>query len=229
MTAGLHDGASRLLALLCGACLLAAGCSQPVSARRVDPRTAYRTQTANTLSSADLSNPTRIVLRRHNMTAEFVQHPEHAIGSLRRKVLSGLCGSDEIFALAETSFARMPADVIQLTVDIASLRGFGADLPGFRLPTSIDNMSPTHRFIRTIQSIPVTPSIPAHSIVACKGTGPVETENDGVVRYESAHIDGVDSELIVHSSHSCQAHPDTIEEVRRILRLHASGLSLSYS
>jgi hypothetical protein len=41
------------------------------------------------------------------------------------------------------------------------------------------------------------------------------------VRYESAHITGVESEFIVRSSHSAQGHPETIEEIRRILLLHA--------
>jgi hypothetical protein len=41
------------------------------------------------------------------------------------------------------------------------------------------------------------------------------------VRYESAHIEGVESELIVRSGHSVQANPQTVLEVRRILLLHA--------
>lgn len=45
---------------------------------------------------------------------------------------------------------------------------------------------------------------------------------DGVVKYESAHIEGVASELVVRSGHSAQAHPQTIEEVRRILLEHAA-------
>ena len=52
---------------------------------------------------------------------------------------------------------------------------------------------------------------------------PARRASDGVVRYESAHIDGVDSELVVNSSHSAQSLPATIEEVRRILLLHAAG------
>ena len=64
-------------------------------------------------------------------------------------------------------------------------------------------------------------SIEVHSIVAVKGTGPTEQGNDGVVEYTSAHIDGVESELVVRSPHSCQGNPHTIKEVRRILRLHA--------
>ena len=50
---------------------------------------------------------------------------------------------------------------------------------------------------------------------------PIEEGDDGVVEYKSAHIDGVKSELVVRSSHSTQGNPHTIEEVRRILLLHA--------
>jgi pimeloyl-ACP methyl ester carboxylesterase len=89
-----------------------------------------------------------------------------------------------------------------------------------RLPTSIDNMTPGNPFIRTLAEIPVAPGIHAHSIIAVKGPGPPEGQSDGVVRYESAHIEGVDSELVVRSSHSAQAKPETIQEIRRILRLH---------
>ena len=38
-----------------------------------------------------------------------------------------------------------------------------------------------------------------------------------MVPYNSAHIDGVASELIVHSGHSAQESPLAIEEMRRIL------------
>jgi hypothetical protein len=39
-----------------------------------------------------------------------------------------------------------------------------------------------------------------------------------VVKYESAHLEGVASEKVVYSGHSAQDKPETIEEVRRILR-----------
>ena len=48
----------------------------------------------------------------------------------------------------------------------------------------------------------------------------IKTGNDGVVEYRSAHIDGVESEFIVRTGHSCQGHPFTIEELRRILYEH---------
>ena len=89
-----------------------------------------------------------------------------------------------------------------------------------QLPTSVDNMSPGHPFIRALENSPIDPRITAHSIIAVLGKGPLTGRTDGVVAYESAHIDGVASELVVHSSHSTQGTPETIEEVRRILREH---------
>jgi pimeloyl-ACP methyl ester carboxylesterase len=91
-----------------------------------------------------------------------------------------------------------------------------------RLPTSIDNMTPGNPFIRALAEIPLAARIRAHSIIAVRGNGPVENGSDGVVRYESAHIGGVESELVVRFSHSAQAHPETIQEIRRILLVHAS-------
>jgi pimeloyl-ACP methyl ester carboxylesterase len=89
------------------------------------------------------------------------------------------------------------------------------------IPRSTDNMDPKHRFILALESLPVAPGVHAHSIVAVKNpSAPKEKWNDGVVAYSSAHLDGVESELVVHSSHSTQAEPETIEEVRRILIEH---------
>lgn len=89
-----------------------------------------------------------------------------------------------------------------------------------KLPTSIDNMNPSHPFIKTLASIPVANGITAHSIIAVQGDGPVETGGDGIVKYESAHIEGVESELVVRFGHSVQGHPKALEEVRRILIEH---------
>jgi hypothetical protein len=52
------------------------------------------------------------------------------------------------------------------------------------------------------------------------GGGPITGKTDGVVAYESAHIDGVASEKILRSGHSTQSHPETIERVRQILPEH---------
>jgi hypothetical protein len=65
--------------------------------------------------------------------------------------------------------------------------------------------------------------VTTHSIVAVLGSGPVSGKTDGVVAYESAHFDGAASEKIVRSGHSTQGDPETILEVRRILREEVAG------
>ena len=91
------------------------------------------------------------------------------------------------------------------------------------MPTAVDNMRPGNRFVRTLSASAIAPGVTAHSIIAVLGEGPVSGKTDGVVAYESAHLDGVESEKIVRSPHSCQAEPDTILEVRRILLEHLAA------
>jgi hypothetical protein len=82
-------------------------------------------------------------------------------------------------------------------------------------------MDPSNPFLKTLASLPITAGVHVNSIIAVKGTGPIEEGDDGVVAYKSAHIEGVESELVVRSGHSTQATAETIEEVRRILYEHA--------
>jgi hypothetical protein len=98
----------------------------------------------------------------------------------------------------------------------------GAFLAGVvrAVPTAVDNMSPVSSFVRALSECPIAPGVTAHSIIAVQGSGDLFRLNDGVVRYESAHLSGVASEKVVQSEHSLQAQPDTILEVRRILREH---------
>ena len=84
-------------------------------------------------------------------------------------------------------------------------------------------MSPGHPFVKALSSSPIADDVKVNSIVAVQGEGPLSSRSDGVVRYESAHLPGIGTEKIVHSSHSTQAEPDTIEEVRRILREQVTG------
>jgi len=85
-------------------------------------------------------------------------------------------------------------------------------------------MTPNNPVLQTMAATPIAPGVHAHSIIAVAGNGPVEGSDDGVVEYSSSHLEGVDSEYIVRSTHSTQSNPYTIEEVRRILLLHAADV-----
>ncbi len=64
--------------------------------------------------------------------------------------------------------------------------------------------------------VAVVPAISSHSIIAFRGQGDCQGGRDGVVSYQSAHLDNVTSECIVCGKGSCLSLPATIEEVRRI-------------
>ena len=117
----------------------------------------------------------------------------------------------------------LPVDIVKQTVPLSKAMA-AAEVPeewrfGENL-TSIDSMSPKNPSLLALAEIPLAPGIKGHSIIAVQGEGDPTKGDDGVVKYNSAHVDYVESEFIVQSGHSCQGHPLTIEEVRRILLLH---------
>jgi pimeloyl-ACP methyl ester carboxylesterase len=134
---------------------------------------------------------------------------------------SFLAGRDLVTSLIRR-LVTLPARLTAMDADIVANRQafVKGPLASGRLPTAVDNMSPRHPFVRALSAVPIAPGVAVHSIVGVEGTGPVETGDDGVVKYESAHIDGVESEVVVRWNHSLQGRPQTIEEVRRILTVH---------
>ena len=120
----------------------------------------------------------------------------------------------------------LPGRFTKMGLDLMTLQSKGLLLGGpmSGIPTSIDNMNPTNRFILGLSATPIADGVIAHSIVGVEGGGEPALGGDGVVKYSSAHIDGVASEKIVHSAHSMQGNPETIQEVKRILIEHANSL-----
>lgn len=99
----------------------------------------------------------------------------------------------------------------------------GSESAGFlkgKMPTSLDSMSPKNPALLAMAEIPVRPPIKANSIIAAEGDGDYHKSRDGLVTYQSSHVDYAESEFIVRSFHSCLDNPATIEEVRRILHVH---------
>jgi len=115
---------------------------------------------------------------------------------------------------------RSPANLVNATVD---LLGGDADAEARRRlergAGAIGNMSPSSDFIQALARLPIAPGVHAHSIMGVKKE-PKEGGGDGVVSYESAHLDDVKSELVVRSGHSSQSNPVVVREVRRILIEH---------
>ena len=142
----------------------------------------------------------------------FVATPHHG----------ALLASGYIGALA-AKLVTLPFNVVGAIAQAVTLTGDEKLIAKLKNPpTAVDNMNPENPQLRILASIPVPRSIPAHSIIAVKGSGPKEEGDDGVVAYRSAHIDEAVSEKVVRWNHSCQDQPEVIEEIRRILLLHAT-------
>ncbi len=88
------------------------------------------------------------------------------------------------------------------------------------IATGIDNLDPDNAALIMLDDLPFTGGQPYHSIIANKDYSNVPSGSDGVVPYESSHIENAVSELVVKSGHSAQKSLEAIEEVRRILLLH---------
>jgi pimeloyl-ACP methyl ester carboxylesterase len=113
----------------------------------------------------------------------------------------------------------LPLKVASLTADVlANASGalrFGKDRMKLN---SLAGMSPGNPAMQAVRATPVAPGIHAYSIIPTLQDGPLDQRDDGVVEYTSAHLDGVESELVIeHSGHSTQSNPLTVREVRRIL------------
>jgi hypothetical protein len=91
-----------------------------------------------------------------------------------------------------------------------------------KVPSSIDNLAPDSNFMRVSIVLPVRPGVHVHSIVGNKDMKSLADPacSDGVVPYTSAHLQGVESELVVHSGHGAHETAQAKAEIKRILLLH---------
>jgi pimeloyl-ACP methyl ester carboxylesterase len=118
-----------------------------------------------------------------------------------------------------TRLVTLPLSIAAASADVLANAGDALKLDKDRRSfNAINGMSPGNPAIEALRQIPVAPGIHAHSIIPTLQDGPLDDRDDGVVEYKSAHINGVESELVIeHQGHSTQSNPLAVREVRRIL------------
>ena len=127
-----------------------------------------------------------------------------------------------------SSLVRAPSTLLSVGNSALKLATFrSGDLKLKRIPNSVDTLAPNNRFVKAINTIPITPGIPYHTIMGDRGRGDAPNSSDGVVPYWSSHMDGAQSELIVPSAHPAHQNPQAIKEVHRILVLNARATDRS--
>ena len=91
-----------------------------------------------------------------------------------------------------------------------------------RRANSVDSLSPKSRFLLALNTIPMTPGVPYHTIIGDRGRGDSPNSSDGVVPYWSSHMNGARTENIVPSDHAAHQNPQAIEDAMRILKKYAN-------
>jgi pimeloyl-ACP methyl ester carboxylesterase len=171
------------------------------------------------LEEIDVSPETRELLRKDLFVKPlpFVNRLVFIATPQRGSYVSGSWAAHQI-----AKFVKLPGRVVSGIADVMT-NNFDAmkfNLQGGQLG-SVSAMEPGSPLMTSLAPLPLAPGVSGHSIIAVMDEGPLEEGTDGVVKYTSAHLEEVDSEFIVRSGHSCQSNPHTIQEVRRILLLHA--------
>jgi len=98
-----------------------------------------------------------------------------------------------------------------------------------KIETSIDSLAPSSPFFPVMLSARRAPWVKYHNIIGLvpkQGLlGSLMAGSDGVVSYESARMDDVESEVTVAADHTAvHGHPLAVLEVRRILLEHLAEL-----
>ena len=142
-------------------------------------------------------------------------------------ISSPLRGSDiasNLLGRIGSSLIRTPRSLLYVGNEAFRYGTFqSSDLRLRRAPNSIDTLAPNNRFVRNVNSIPITPGIPYHTIIGDRGRGDSPNSSDGVVPYWSSHMDGAVSECIVPSGHGAHQNPKAFAEVARILKLNEAS------
>lgn len=118
--------------------------------------------------------------------------------------------------------ARLPTDAINLVGQASK----GPPVEGLKVDirkkiTSVQSLRPDSPIVLAMKEAPYKEGVVYHSIIGDQGKGDTPDSSDGVVEYWSSHQPGAASELIVPTDHGSYKDPNAIEELKRILRVHA--------
>lgn len=130
---------------------------------------------------------------------------------------------DQLIGRITSRLIRLPRTLRSAYREIMRSNGREFFTPMLRdgIPTSIEELRFDNPLLVTLANLPRRQDVPVHSIIGRRDPlRPVEASSDGVVPYESSHIDWAQSELVVTGGHMCQDLPETNQEIRRILLLH---------
>ncbi|MEX5426231.1 alpha/beta hydrolase [Acinetobacter radioresistens] len=140
--------------------------------------------------------------------------------------------ADRWFTLAARKIIRIPGTFVNaigesLRNDDLSIKDILQQVDRSLIQNGPSNLSYKSKFIDLTEDVMPVDGLVYHSILG-NNTDSQDPNviTDGVVTYQSAHLEGAASEKIFKGGHSIQITPETILELRRILRQHLTELGL---
>ncbi|RCS42162.1 hypothetical protein DTL42_20240 [Bremerella cremea] len=163
----------------------------------------------------------------------------HPNQSIRRVITMGTPHRGSNFANSTTrwlgqSLITLPSFVTGSSNRlIASNPGYFSNEELLQISTSVDSLAPDSPVLPALNNAPQAPWVKYHTVIGIVDPdtwlGYFSGRSDGVVKYESAHLDEAVSELVVTADHnSVHRTPQSVLEVRRILREHVLQLREEY-
>jgi pimeloyl-ACP methyl ester carboxylesterase len=120
-----------------------------------------------------------------------------------------------------------PKELRDTIRNIARENGRSVAAPGVRtrLLNGVGGLSPHDPALNALLDVPI--AVPFHSIIPQIHFLGHDLHTDGIVRYESAHLDGAESEKLTTGIHGTHDSWEVSQEVRRILREHLQSVDQS--
>lgn len=143
---------------------------------------------------------------------------------------SGSSLADQWFSKMASGLINLPSNLNQTAERLMTGEDISVQQQALshtkRFRSSIEALSPESLFMKIQITVPLNKNIPYHSIIGIKNAKQGPGSSDGVVAYESSHVDFAESEIFVPTGHSeAHRHPLAIQEIKRVLSLHLKELS----
>ena len=124
------------------------------------------------------------------------------------------------------SLIEVPSQLARLTADIVEQSSYVLTPLGFEMAedrtTSLEQLSSKSRLTGDLYSKPLNPNVEYYSVIPSKKGESVllSDSSDGLVSYQSSHVEGVNSETIIYKcGHAVHRNEDGMAEIVRLLKL----------
>ena len=197
------------------------------------------------VSDADLTRQAKQVLK-PDQFKRFTEEPLfrdrfmiHPVDNFSRAIFlsaphRGTDYAERWFTLALRKIIKLPGDFLgafaeSLREKDVNLKEFMDDLNHGLIQNGPSDLSDRSKFTKLTQDVVPRQGMVFHSILGNLSKSDLKSDiSDGVVGYDSAHLEGAASEIILKGGHSIQETPEAVLELRRILKIHLKELGITH-